>query len=165
MFSHFPPTFATGKIIQFLRPQVLASPPVKPVLYDKNCHVLCAIEGAAICPSDLSWRAGNFFRVARDAIPPAFCPAVSGWLLADRFEGEPRMSCRVDETRSRMERTLENHRPLRQHASCPVPYTVNNASALVTLEAYLYRRCRNCMQLNGPIFSTIHWYFNRRDPQ
>jgi len=103
MLSYFP---STGKIIQFvsLRSQVLVSLPVKLVLYGKNCHVPCAIEGAAICPSDLSWHAGNFFRVAHDAaLPATFCPAVSGWLPADRFEGESRMSCRVDETCSRME--------------------------------------------------------------
>lgn len=155
MLSCFPPT---GKIIQCvsLRSQVLVSLPVKLVLYGKNCHVPCAIEGAVICPSDLSWHAGNFFRVAHDAaLPATFCPAVSGWLPADRFKGESRMSCRVDETCSRMERTLENHRSLRQHASRPVLCATNNASALGTLGVYLYQRRRNCMQLNGPIFSRL----------
>lgn len=129
MLSHFPSTFATKIILlPSLRSQVLARLPVKLVLYGKNCHVPCAIEDAAICPSDLSWRVGNFFRAVREAALPAFCPAVSGWLPADRFEGESRMSCRVDETRSRMEHTLENRRPLRQHTRAvrfPAPRTTH----------------------------------------
>lgn len=106
---------------------------------------------------DLSRRAANFFRAAWCRPPlfsssPVFCPAVSGWLPNDRFEGESRMSYRVDETRSRMKHTLENRRPLRQHASGPVPRAANNASAAVILEAYLCRRRRNCVQLNRRYF-------------
>lgn len=43
--------------------------------------------------------AANF--LPRDAALSAFCPAVSGWLPTDRFEGESRMSCRTDEMRIR----------------------------------------------------------------
>lgn len=91
VFSIFPPTFATGRITQFLRSQVLAGLSVKPVLYGKNCHVPCAIEGAAICPSDLSWRAGNFFRVAR-CHPSRFLPhgirLIAGRSFRGRIEDE-----------------------------------------------------------------------------
>lgn len=148
----------TGRIVQFpfLRSQALApaSVSVKSALYGKNCHVPCAIEGAAISLLDLSHRAANFFRAARrrPLLLPVFCPAVSGWLPNDRFEGESRMSYRADEPRSRMKHTLENRRPLRQHAIGPVSRAANNASAAVILEAYLCWRRRNCVQLNRRYF-------------
>ena len=88
---------------------------------------------------------------AYDTALPAFCLAVSSWLPVDRFDGESRMSCRVDETRSRMEHARKSSAVASTRE--PVPCAANNASALVTLEAYLYRRRRNCMRLNGSIFT------------
>lgn len=141
MLSHFPPTFATDEIIQFpsLRSQVLAGLPVKPVLYGKNCHVPCAIGGAAICPPDLSWRAGNFFRVARArCCPPRFLPRGIRLIAGRSFRG------RIEDELSSRWNALANGAHARKSSGCcvntrarPVPYAANNASALVTLGAYL----------------------------
>lgn len=93
---------------------------IKSALYGENC-VCITFHMPSKARDDLSLAlliyrdAANF--LPRDAALSAFCPAVSGWLPTDRFEGESRISCRMKCAFARMKQTLENRRSLRQHAN------------------------------------------------